>query len=85
MRGEIVALHVHFEVPPHQDRDVPVVGPQRGHKVQELLQVGGPLPQGGVVVPPVPGQPYKAGVDVLLALLQSESSTSGPGVSSVMP
>ena len=63
--GQVVTLHVHVEVSPHQHWDLPVVCPQGGHKVYELLHVGRPVPESGVIVSPVPRQSNKTRIDVL--------------------
>ena len=81
--GEIVAPHVHVKVPAHQHGDVPVVCPQRRHKVQELLHVRGPVPQGGVVVPPMPRQSYwQSGTNQVQIDMEDPEVAAG---SSIMP
>ena len=40
--AEVEALHVHVEVPAHQDRDAQVVGAEGAHKLEELAHVPRP-------------------------------------------
>ena len=53
----VVALHVHVEVPAHQDRDAQVVGAEGAHKLQELAHVPRPGQSSVLRSPPI-STPY---------------------------